>query len=80
MPPTPSVPTPAARAVANALTKLLASGLHWEPPPASPVPKLRFVDAHLSYLQRLVIKKRTNKISIVMGLVSYVFNHFLFLD
>ena len=41
VPPTPSVPTPAARAVANALTKLLARGLQWEPPPASPVPKLR---------------------------------------
>nr|XP_042906094.1 E3 ubiquitin-protein ligase HUWE1 [Parasteatoda tepidariorum] len=41
IPPSPSVPSPAARAVATALTRLLAMGLSWEPPPASPVPKFR---------------------------------------
>lgn len=39
--PAPTAPTPAARAVATALTKLLANGISWSPPPASPVPKLR---------------------------------------
>lgn len=37
----PTTPTPAAQAVARALTKLLTNGLNWEPPPWSPVPKLR---------------------------------------
>ena len=41
VPPAPTAPTPAARAVATALTKLLANGISWSPPPASPVPKLR---------------------------------------
>lgn len=41
IPPSPSVPSPAARAVASALTRLLATGLSWEPPPTSPVPKFR---------------------------------------
>ncbi|XP_070192440.1 E3 ubiquitin-protein ligase HUWE1-like isoform X3 [Littorina saxatilis] len=36
-----STPTPAARAVASALTRLLANGLSWEPPHYAPVPKLR---------------------------------------
>lgn len=39
----PTTPTPAAQAVARALTKLLTNGLNWEPPPWSPVPKLRQV-------------------------------------
>ncbi|XP_076447673.1 E3 ubiquitin-protein ligase HUWE1-like isoform X2 [Babylonia areolata] len=34
-------PSPAARAVASALTRLLANGLSWEPPHYAPVPKLR---------------------------------------
>lgn len=42
IPPSPSVPSPAARAVASALTRLLAMGLSWEPPPACPVPKFRY--------------------------------------
>ncbi|KAK3600176.1 hypothetical protein CHS0354_039470 [Potamilus streckersoni] len=41
LPPTPVTPTPAAQAVAKALTKLLADGLSWTPPDYSPVPKLR---------------------------------------
>ena len=41
LPPTPLLPTPAARSVATALTKLLANGLSWVTPPSSPVPKLR---------------------------------------
>ncbi|KAL3853804.1 hypothetical protein ACJMK2_017313, partial [Sinanodonta woodiana] len=41
LPPTPVTPTPAAQAVAKALTKLLADGLSWTPPEYSPVPKLR---------------------------------------
>ncbi|KAL8595169.1 hypothetical protein ACOMHN_013842 [Nucella lapillus] len=36
-----TTPTPAARAVASALTRLLANGLSWEPPHYAPVPKLR---------------------------------------
>lgn len=42
IPPSPSVPSPAARAVASALTRLLTMGLSWEPPAACPVPKFRF--------------------------------------
>ncbi|GFQ86462.1 e3 ubiquitin-protein ligase HUWE1 [Trichonephila clavata] len=41
IPPSPSMPSTAARAVATALTRLLGMGLSWEPPPASPVPKFR---------------------------------------
>merc|ERR1719187_2995789 len=41
IPPTPAMPAPPARSVATALTKLLASGLSWEPPPTSPIPKFR---------------------------------------
>ena len=41
VPPTPVPPTVPARAVATALTRLLASGLSWEPPPTSPVPRFR---------------------------------------
>lgn len=37
-----SPPSPAARAVASALTSLLGNGLSWEPPHYAPVPKLRF--------------------------------------
>lgn len=40
-PPTPPIPSPQARAVALALTKLLAGGLSFEPPPCAPQPKLR---------------------------------------
>ena len=39
----PAAPTPAAKAVSKALTKLLANGLLWSPPPYAPVPKLRYV-------------------------------------
>merc|ERR550519_1378971 len=39
IPPSPAMPSPPARAVATALTKLLASGLLWEPPATSPIPK-----------------------------------------
>ena len=39
--PSPAVPTPNARNVATALTKLLYKGLSWEPPPTSPLPKFR---------------------------------------
>ena len=39
--PSPTLPSPPARAVATALTKLLSSGLSWEPPPTSPLPKFR---------------------------------------
>jgi len=41
MPNLPIVPSPAARAVAIYLTKLLAKGLSWTPPPTSPTPKFR---------------------------------------
>lgn len=41
-PATPPVPSPAARAVAMALTKLLAGGLSFQPPTCSPQPKLRY--------------------------------------
>lgn len=43
LPQNPVAPTVAARAVATALTKLLANGLSWTPPEYSPVPKLRYV-------------------------------------
>jgi len=39
--PSPAMPSPPARAVATALTKLLTSGLSWEPPLTSPLPKFR---------------------------------------
>ena len=38
---TPTMPSAAAKEVARAITKLLASGLTWEPPQWTPVPKLR---------------------------------------
>ncbi|XP_064483541.1 E3 ubiquitin-protein ligase HUWE1-like isoform X1 [Ornithodoros turicata] len=41
VPPSPTSPSPSARAVASALTRLLASGLSWEPPLTSPLPKFR---------------------------------------
>ena len=42
VPPVPvSPPPPPARTVATALTKLLASGLSWQPPATSPLPKFR---------------------------------------
>lgn len=41
VPPAPAMPSLPARAVATALTKLLASGLSWQPPPTSPLPKFR---------------------------------------
>jgi E3 ubiquitin-protein ligase HUWE1 len=41
VPPAPAMPSPPARAVATALTKLLTNGLSWEPPPTSPLPKFR---------------------------------------
>jgi len=41
VPPAPAMPSPPARAVATALTKLLALGLSWQPPPTSPIPKFR---------------------------------------
>ncbi|XP_054168845.1 E3 ubiquitin-protein ligase HUWE1-like isoform X3 [Oppia nitens] len=37
----PSVPSVSARNVAKSLTKLLASGLSWQPPSTSPIPKFR---------------------------------------
>ncbi|XP_075729982.1 HECT, UBA and WWE domain containing E3 ubiquitin protein ligase 1 isoform X4 [Rhipicephalus microplus] len=39
VPPSPTAPSPSARAVASALTRLLANGLSWEPPLTSPMPK-----------------------------------------
>lgn len=42
-----SPPSAAARAVASALTRLLTSGLSWEPPRYAPVPKLRYVPNRL---------------------------------
>ena len=39
--PIPTIPAPASRAVATALTSLLSAGLSWEPPPTSPLPKFR---------------------------------------
>ncbi|XP_060080556.1 E3 ubiquitin-protein ligase HUWE1-like [Ylistrum balloti] len=41
IPPPPTTPSPAAQAVARALTRLLTNGLQWTPPEYSPVPKLR---------------------------------------
>ena len=41
LPPAPAPPSQQARQVASALTKLLAEGLSWEPPPTSPVPRFR---------------------------------------
>jgi len=41
IPPTPAPPSPPARQVASALTKLLMSGLSWEPPATSPIPRFR---------------------------------------
>ncbi|GAB6020027.1 hypothetical protein CHUAL_014109 [Chamberlinius hualienensis] len=40
-PSNPTLPSPPARAVACALTKLLTNGLSWEPPSSSPIPKFR---------------------------------------
>lgn len=45
---TGTTPTPAARATASALTKLLTKGLSWQPPPYTPTPRFRLGD-HTSY-------------------------------
>lgn len=44
----PLPPSPAARSVAVALTKLLARGLSWVPPSTSPIPKFRLV-CHINH-------------------------------
>uniref|UniRef100_W8BYZ8 E3 ubiquitin-protein ligase HUWE1 n=1 Tax=Notamacropus eugenii TaxID=9315 RepID=W8BYZ8_NOTEU len=36
-----TVPTPAARSIASALSKLLTKGLSWQPPPYTPTPRFR---------------------------------------
>ncbi len=41
VPPAPAMPSPPARAVASALARLLTSGLSWQPPATSPLPKFR---------------------------------------
>lgn len=41
VPPPPTTPSPAAQSTAQALTKLLSSGLKWTPPEYFPVQKLR---------------------------------------
>uniref|UniRef100_A0A667ZPY6 E3 ubiquitin-protein ligase HUWE1 n=1 Tax=Myripristis murdjan TaxID=586833 RepID=A0A667ZPY6_9TELE len=38
---TGTTPTPAARATASSLTKLLTKGLSWQPPPYTPTPRFR---------------------------------------
>uniref|UniRef100_A0AAZ3Q913 E3 ubiquitin-protein ligase HUWE1 n=1 Tax=Oncorhynchus tshawytscha TaxID=74940 RepID=A0AAZ3Q913_ONCTS len=38
---TSTAPTPAARATASSLTKLLTKGLSWQPPPYTPTPRFR---------------------------------------
>uniref|UniRef100_A0A8C8D2U8 HECT-type E3 ubiquitin transferase n=1 Tax=Oncorhynchus tshawytscha TaxID=74940 RepID=A0A8C8D2U8_ONCTS len=38
---TGTAPTPAARATASSLTKLLTKGLSWQPPPYTPTPRFR---------------------------------------
>ncbi|KAI1892343.1 hypothetical protein AGOR_G00132390 [Albula goreensis] len=40
-PSTGTAPTPAARATASSLTKLLTKGLSWQPPPYTPTPRFR---------------------------------------
>ncbi|XP_036389844.1 E3 ubiquitin-protein ligase HUWE1 [Megalops cyprinoides] len=40
-PSTGTTPTPAARATASSLTKLLTKGLSWQPPPYTPTPRFR---------------------------------------
>lgn len=39
---TGTAPTPAARATASSLTKLLTKGLSWQPPPYTPTPRFRY--------------------------------------
>lgn len=46
---TGTTPTPAARATASALTKLLTKGLSWQPPPYTPTPRFRFEDYSLIF-------------------------------
>ncbi|MEQ2171209.1 hypothetical protein GOODEAATRI_008296 [Goodea atripinnis] len=45
---TGTTPTPAARATASALTKLLTKGLSWQPPPYTPTPRFRTFNWALS--------------------------------
>ncbi|XP_076109103.1 E3 ubiquitin-protein ligase HUWE1-like isoform X2 [Mytilus galloprovincialis] len=58
----PTTPTPAAQAVARALTKLLTNGLNWEPPPWSPVPKLRltFLVCSVGFTSPMLFDERKN--------------------
>lgn len=46
---TGTTPTPAARATASALTKLLTKGLSWQPPPYTPTPRFRLEDYSLIF-------------------------------
>ncbi|CAB1330156.1 unnamed protein product [Coregonus sp. 'balchen'] len=45
---TGTAPTPAARATASSLTKLLTKGLSWQPPPYTPTPRFRTFNWALS--------------------------------
>ncbi|XP_061178702.1 E3 ubiquitin-protein ligase HUWE1-like [Saccostrea echinata] len=56
----PTVPSPYAQAVAKSLTKLLTNGFQWEPPPYSPVPKLRltFLVCFVGFMSMLFDEKK----------------------
>ncbi|RWS28597.1 E3 ubiquitin-protein ligase HUWE1-like protein, partial [Leptotrombidium deliense] len=54
VPNAPIAPSPPARSVASALTKLLATGLSWTPPPTSPIPKFRY---NQKYPYHLMLQK-----------------------
>ncbi|XP_078340185.1 E3 ubiquitin-protein ligase HUWE1-like isoform X5 [Crassostrea virginica] len=56
----PTVPSPFAQAVAKSLTKLLANGFQWEPPPCSPVPKLRltFLVCFVGFMSMMFDEKK----------------------
>ncbi|XP_048739045.2 E3 ubiquitin-protein ligase HUWE1-like isoform X5 [Ostrea edulis] len=56
----PTVPSPSAQAVAKSLTKLLTNGFKWEPPPYSPVPKLKltFLVCFVGFMSMLFDEKK----------------------
>lgn len=52
--PSPTLPSENAQNIASHLTKLLKDGLIWEPPPYTPVPKLRYSE-HTDWLTNLAV-------------------------
>lgn len=67
---TGTTPTPAARATASALTKLLTKGLSWQPPPYTPTPRFRYLQV-LSQQILLICTNMPNKMFFFPGRLTF---------